>query len=72
MAQVRRAKAKPHTRAMGGEFDDYGLLYYSAVKPLTEFIADQDDNIPAIKKYIESNLKSLFELKQRYPKLFKK
>jgi hypothetical protein len=54
------------------EFDDYGLLYYSAVKPLTEFIADQDDNIPAIKKYVESNLRTLFELKQRYPKLFKK
>lgn len=55
------------------EFDDWGKLFlYSAYKPLTDFIVQEEDNFPAIKKYIETQLNVLYSLRKKYPKLFKK
>jgi hypothetical protein len=48
------------------------LCYYSAVKPLTDFITLAEDNIPTIKKYIMDNLQTIYDLNDKYPKLFKK
>ena len=55
------------------EFEDGDAnIYYSAKKPISEFITQEDDNIPAMKKFIEGHLKTLYELRQKYPKLLKK
>ncbi|MCG9910447.1 MAG: PD-(D/E)XK nuclease family protein [Flavobacteriales bacterium] len=57
----------------GWELHEYDTIYYySALKPLTEFITKQDDNIPSINKFIDSNLKILLELQSKFPQLFKK
>jgi|GEM_PF-2426594 len=55
----------------GWEKSDDDLLYFSAMKPITEFISQDGDNIPAMKKYIDGELKTLYDLQKKYPKLFK-
>ncbi len=52
--------------------EDESDIYYYAVKPITEFITEQEDNLPSMKKYIEGNLKILAEVKIKYPKLLRK
>jgi hypothetical protein len=54
----------------GWEYDEYDLLYYSAVKPVTDFLTMEEDNIPAMKNYIENNLQTLLNLKEKYPNVF--
>ena len=52
---------------------DYGtVIHYSILKPITEFISQEEDNIPTMKKFIDENLKTLVELKAKYPKLLSK
>jgi hypothetical protein len=53
------------------EEDDF-RFNYMAVKPVTDFITQQEDNLPLMKKYIELNLKTLIDLKAKYPKILKK
>ena len=53
------------------EEDDYSFYYY-AVESITEFITQSEDNLPSIKKYIETNLTTLADLKIKYPKLLRK
>ncbi|MBX7204888.1 MAG: PD-(D/E)XK nuclease family protein [Bacteroidia bacterium] len=55
------------------ELDEFETIYYySALKPLTEFITQEEDNIPSIKKYIDTNLRTLLDLQAKYPRLLKK
>jgi len=57
----------------GWEFADWDTeVYYSAFKPLSDFITAKDDNFPAMKKYLYEQLKTLYELRKKYPKLFTK
>lgn len=55
------------------EFEDDGRFYfYSSFKPLTDFITADEDNIPAMKKFLQSQLNILYDIRKTYPKLFKK
>lgn len=55
------------------EFEDDGRFYfYSSFKPLTDFITAEDDNIPSMKKFLQSQLNTLYDIRKTYPKLFKK
>lgn len=55
------------------EFEDDGRFYfYSSFKPLTDFITADDDNIPSMRKFLQSQLNVLYETRKTYPKLFKK
>jgi hypothetical protein len=55
------------------EYEDFGgIHYYNSIRPITEFITHQDDNIPNMKKYVESNLKNLLAIREKYPNFFKK
>lgn len=57
----------------GWEYDNDGAwCYLTRLKPISEFIASEEDNIPAMKKFLEQNLKSLYDLKEKYPKLLHK
>ena len=48
------------------------IVHYSALKPVTDFISQEEDNIPTMKKYIQENLKTLYQLQAKYPKLLRK
>ena len=55
------------------EFEDDGRFYfYSSFKPLTDFITAEDDNIPSMRKFLQSQLNTLYDIRKTYPKLFKK
>jgi hypothetical protein len=41
-------------------------------KPISEFFGSNDDNIPAMKKFVEKHLNTLVSLKRKYPKYFKR
>lgn len=57
----------------GWEFEDDGRFYfYSSFKPLTDFITAEEDNIPSMKKFLQSQLNILYDLRKKYPKLLKK
>ncbi len=52
--------------------DDDSYFNYYALKPITDFITQPEDNFPAMKKFMETNLKTLVDLQIKYPQLFKK
>ena len=55
------------------ELIDYdGVIHISALKPVTDFISLQEDNIVTMRKFIEANLKILDEIRVKYPKLLRK
>ncbi len=45
-------------------------IYYNALKPLSDFITGIDDNIPSMKKYLQQQLLALYQIKEKYPKVF--
>lgn len=52
--------------------EDGKNYYYSASKPLTEFITNEDDNISAMKKFLQEKLNILYQVRTKYPELLKK
>lgn len=42
------------------------------MKPISDFIDKDDDCIPSMKKFIDQNLKTLLEVRERHPMLLKK
>lgn len=55
------------------EFEDDGKFYfYSSFKPLTDFITAEEDNIPAMKKFLQGQLNILYQIRKDFPKVFKK
>ncbi len=53
----------------GWEIDDYTISFG---KPITDFITQDEDNVPAMKRFIEVNLNTILDLRKKYPKLFRK
>ena len=53
------------------EYND-DIIDFGAYKQITDFNNDDDDNIPAMKKFIEVNLSIIITLKNKYPKYFKR
>lgn len=45
-------------------------IYISTYKPITDFIAGKDDNIPAMRRFIQEKLNTLYDIKGKYPDLF--
>jgi len=56
------------------EFDGTHLQYHyiSKYKPITDFITSEDDHLPAMRKFIQENLKTIYHLKKEQPNLFHK
>lgn len=52
--------------------DDHRSYYYSSFKPITDFITADDDNLPSMKTFLQSQLNVLYDIRKKYPKLFKK
>jgi hypothetical protein len=52
--------------------EDGKFYFYSSFKPLTDFITAEEDNMPAMKKFLQSQLNVMYDLRKTYPKLFKK
>lgn len=48
------------------------LTCFSAVVPITTFIASEDDHVPAMKKFIDSKLVQVYDLQKKKPDLFAK
>jgi hypothetical protein len=53
------------------DIDEDDLSPY-IMKPISDFIDKEEDCIPAMKKFIEKHLKTLLEVKKKYPKLLQK
>ncbi|MBK9938604.1 MAG: hypothetical protein IPP02_09475 [Chitinophagaceae bacterium] len=49
--------------------DDMASPYL--MKPISEFIDKEEDCIPAMKRFVQQNLKAVYELRKKYPKLIK-
>lgn len=55
------------------EFENWeSISYFTIMKPISDFITQNDDNIPSMKKYIASNLQTLVDVKMKYPMVLTK
>lgn len=69
-SELTRILYKTLVEELKWNFEDDGTYYYySSSKLLTDFISSEDDGLPAMKKFLQSQLDSLYILRKRFPKL---